>query len=156
VACEHGLNAKYLNILWKSLHETNGSQLLDDFRARWKVAKSGDAPALAAEIAAWQKSLWTFSSVGLIGRVGGPKAWMEPIDPLTTKHDIKFKMPDARDGGDVTLSLVAGDAGDGNENDFVVWQSPRLVTPGRPDLLLRDLRDVARSLKSHRTQLFGS
>ena len=36
--------------------------------------------------------------------------------------------------------LVAGDAGDGNEHDFVVWERPRLVAPGRPDLLLRDVR----------------
>ena len=39
---------------------------------------------------------------------------------------------------------MAGDAGDGNEHDFVVWEQPRLVAPGRPDLLLRDVRDVAR------------
>ena len=156
VAREHGLNAKYLGILWKSLNGTNQSQLLDEFRARWRTAKPADAPALAADIAAWQKSLWTFSSVGLIGRVGGPKAWMEPIEPLTTKHEIKFKIPESPDGGDVTISLVASDAGDGNENDFVVWQSPRLVAPGRSDLLLRDIRGVSKALKSHRAQLFSS
>ena len=69
---------------------------------------------------------------------------MEPINPLTTKQDFKFKIPDSPDGEDVTISLVATDAGDGNESDFVVWQAPRLVAPGRPDLLLRDIRNVAR------------
>ena len=59
-------------------------------------------------------------------------------------------------GGEVTLSLVAGDAGDGNEHDFVVWEQPRLVAPGRPDLLLRDVRDVARQLASLRERAFGS
>jgi hypothetical protein len=155
-ARERRLNAKYLGILWNSLNESNHSQLLDEFRARWRAAMPADAPALSADIAAWQKSLWTFSSVGLIGRIGGPKAWMEPIEPLTTKHEIKFKVPESPDGGDVTISLVASDAGDGNENDFVVWQSPRLVAPGRPDMLLRDIRCVSRALKSHRAQLFAS
>ena len=36
-----------------------------------------DAAALVAEIAEWQKALWKFSSVGHIGKVDGPKAWME-------------------------------------------------------------------------------
>ncbi len=47
-------------------------------------------------------------------------------------------------GDSVTLSLVAGDVGDGNEHDFVIIQQPRLVAPGRPDLLLRDVRRVSR------------
>ena len=36
--------------------------------------------------------------------------------------------------------MVAGDAGDGNEHDFAVWERPRLVAPGRPDLLLKDVQ----------------
>ncbi len=154
VAQEHGLNAKYLGILWNSLIGTEPSILLDDIRARWRAAKPDDAPALAAEITAWQKSLWTFSNVGLIGRAGGPKGWMEPISPLATKQDIRFKIPDSPNSEDVVISLVATDAGDGNQNDFVVWQSPRLVAPGRPDLLLRDVRRIAREINSRRTQLF--
>ena len=31
-------------------------------------------------------------------------------------------------------------------NDFVVWQQPRLVIPGRPDLLLRDVREFVRDV----------
>ena len=54
------------------------------------------------------------------------------------------------DGQEVTVSLVAADAGDGNEHDFVVWQQPRLVAPGRPDLLLRDVREVSRELAADR------
>ena len=103
--------------------------------------------ALAAEIARWQKALWRFTSVGHIGKVGGPKAWMEPVTPIVARQELRLKMPAAA-GGEVTLYLVAGDAGDGNEHDFVVWEQPRLVAPGRPDLLLRDVRDVARQLAS--------
>jgi hypothetical protein len=155
-ARDHKLNAKYFGILWTSLTGKNPSLVLDDFRAQWRKAKPADAPALAANVAAWQKSLWTFSSVGLIGRKDGPKRWMEPINPLTTKQDFKFKIPDSPDGSDVTISLVATDAGDGNDSDFVVWQQPRLVAPGRPDLLLRDVRGVASKLTARRTELFAS
>ncbi len=138
-AIEHDLNAKYLGILWVSLNENNPSQLLDDLRSRWRAAKPADAAALANHIAAWQKSLWTFSSVGLIGRVGGPKRWMEPVNPLATTQEIKFKLPESPEGKDVTISLVATDAGDGSESDYVVWRFPRLVAEGQPDLLLRDV-----------------
>src|SRR5882757_8003173 len=155
-ARDHKLNAKYFGILWASLTGKNPSLLLDDFRAQWRKAKPADAPALAANVAAWQKSLWSFASVGLIGRKDGPKRWMEPIDPLTTKQDFKFKIPESSDSSDVTISLVATDAGDGNESDFVVWQQPRLVAPGRPDSLLRDVREVASKLKSRRSQLFAT
>jgi hypothetical protein len=48
--------------------------------------------------------------------------------------------------GDVTLYLVASDAGDGNADDFIVWQRPRLIAPGRPELLLRDVRDFTREM----------
>ncbi|HEX4413313.1 MAG TPA: DUF1592 domain-containing protein, partial [Lacipirellulaceae bacterium] len=155
-AREHALNSKYFGILWKSLTTTEPSQLLDDVRARWRVAKPDAAAALAADIAVWQKSLWTFSNVGLIGRAGGPKGWMEPIDALATKQELRFKIPDSPADQDITISLVATDAGDGNKNDFVVWQAPRLVAPGRPDLLLRDVRRVAGEVDSRRFRLFAN
>ncbi len=156
VARERGLNAKYLGILWSSLAASEPSLLLNDFRARWRLAKPEDAPALAADIAAWQKGLWNFATVGLIGRAGGPQRWQEPVNPLTTKQEIKFKVPESPDAQDVTVSLIATDAGDGNEHDFVVWHSPRLVAPGRPDLLLRDVRGVAKEFVSRRTRVFGN
>ena len=52
--------------------------------------------------------------------------------------------------------MVATDAGDGNAHDFVVWQRPRLVAPGRPELLLRDVREVIRTLTDRRDQAFAS
>jgi hypothetical protein len=156
VASEHKLNAKYLGILWANLTDTKPSLLLDDVRARWRAAEPKDAPALGDYLAEWQKSLWRFSSVGLIGRIGGPTRWMEPINRLTAKQDIKFKIPDSTDGSDVVISLVATDVGDGNKSDFVVWQAPRLVSPGKPDLLLRDVREVARGLAVRREQVFAN
>src|SRR5258706_1164326 len=155
-ARERGLSPKYLAALLKVLNSKEPSLLLDPVRARWRNAKSGEGGALATEIAQWQKALWKFSSVGHIGKAGGPKAWMEPISPLTSKQEVRLKIPPSADGKEVTLYLVAGDAGDGNENDFVVWQQPRLVAPGRPNLLLRDLRDVSRDLALRRERIFAT
>jgi hypothetical protein len=155
-AREHGLNAKYLGLLWSTLNDSKSSLVLDDLRTRWAGAKPNDAAALAAFVEAWQKSLFKFSTVGHIGKVGGPKRWLEPVGPLVARHDVRFKIPAPADGQDVTLSLVATDAGDGNEHDFVVWQQPRLVAPGRPDLLLRDVRSVVESLSARRAQMLAS
>jgi Protein of unknown function (DUF1592)/Protein of unknown function (DUF1588)/Protein of unknown function (DUF1587)/Protein of unknown function (DUF1585)/Protein of unknown function (DUF1595)/Planctomycete cytochrome C len=155
VAAERGLNAKYLGTLWRSLTNPSPSLLLGGLQARWKTARIEDVPALVSEISAWQKGLWKFSSVGHIGKVGGPKAWMEPVSPLVASREIRFKVPPSTDGKDVTLSLVASDAGDGNEQDFVVWRQPRLVAPGRPDLPLRDVRRMARELTTRRERLFA-
>ncbi|HWY87424.1 MAG TPA: DUF1587 domain-containing protein, partial [Gemmataceae bacterium] len=154
VAKERGLSAKYLGLIWQRLNERESSLLLDDVRARWRAAQPEDAPALAAEISKWQKALWTFNSVGHIGKLGGPKAWMEPVLPLLATQTIRFKVP-VTAGDEVALYLVATDAGDGNDHDFVVWQQPKFVAPGRPDLLLKDVRDASRELSALRTDVFG-
>src|SRR4029077_17087318 len=87
VARERELNAKYLGILWKSLTSSEPSLLLDGLRARWRAAKPADAVVLAADIAAWQRGLWRFATVGHIGKVGGPKRWLEPVDPLIVRQE---------------------------------------------------------------------
>ncbi|MCY3778152.1 MAG: DUF1592 domain-containing protein [Candidatus Aminicenantes bacterium] len=150
VARERGLSAKYLDTLWTRLAAPESTLLLNDLRAAWKTAGPEDASFLADRIRAWQKGLWTFGPVGLIGRKGGPSRWMEPVNPLVTEKKVCFSLPqfaDGREPEDFVFSLVAGDAGDGNDNDFVVWQEPRLVAHGRPDILLRDVRRLARSLE---------
>jgi hypothetical protein len=145
VARDRGLNARYLGILWSSLSGSESSLLLDGVRRRWRAAKPDDAAAIAAEIGQWQKGLWKFATVGHIGKVGGPTRWLEPVSPLVVQQEIRLKIPATPDGRDVTVSLVATDAGDGNEHDYVVWQQPRLVAAGRPDVLLRDVRAEAAS-----------
>ena len=47
----------------------------------------------AEEIARWQSRLWKFNSVGHIGKVGGPKSWMEPVSPLLTRQDFRLLVP---------------------------------------------------------------
>jgi hypothetical protein len=155
VARERSLNAKYLGTLWTSLNSPEPSLLLDGVRARWRAAGPDDAAPLAAEIVAWQKGLWRFATVGHIGKVGGPKAWQEPVSPLAASQELRFKIPPLAAEQDVTLSLVVSDAGDGNEHDFLVWRQPRLIAPGLPDLLLRDVREVTRDLLASRERLFA-
>ena len=154
VARDRRLNAKYLTTLWASLTGSNQSLLLDDLRTRWRRARPQDAADLFAHVAAWQQGLWRFGPVGLIGRKGGPSRWMEPVTPLKTEQTLSFIIPKSGEGkpeAEVVLSLVSGDAGDGNDQDFVVWQQPRLVAEGHPDILLRDLRSVAHSSGKVRT-----
>jgi len=143
-----GLSAKYLQSLRAMLNNKQPNLLLDPIRARWLSAKPGDASALAKDISQWQHALWKFNSVGHIGKKNGPAAWMEPLTPLQSKQEVRFKIPAT--GQDVTLHLSASDAGDGNKGDFVIWEQPRLVAPGQPPLLLRDLRDVSRELSARR------
>ncbi|MFN0056144.1 MAG: DUF1592 domain-containing protein [Planctomycetales bacterium] len=154
-ARKHGLNAKYLGFLWNSLTSREPSLILDGLRGRWKAATPEDLPALVAEVSAWQKGLWRFATVGHIGKVGGPKSWLEPVSPLISRQEVRFKIPAPAEGEPVTLSLVATDAGDGSDHDFVLWQQPRLVAPGRPDLLLRDVRQVVRDLTARRERAFA-
>lgn len=156
VARAQGLSPKYLGMLMNALNRTEPSLLLDPVRARWRTAKLDNAAALVRYITQWQRTLWKFSSVGHIGKTGGPKAWMEPASPLTTKQEVRLKLPAAPEGKDVTLYLVAGDAGDGNEHDFVTWQQPRLAAPGRADVLLRDVREVTRDLTERREKVFAA
>ncbi|HVW39076.1 MAG TPA: DUF1592 domain-containing protein, partial [Pirellulales bacterium] len=156
VARQHGLSPKYLNLLCETLNSQEPSLLLDRIREPWRSATPPDAAAIAGDITRWQKALWKFGSVGHIGKVGGPKAWQEPVTPLVARQEIRLKLPPAAEGQGVTLFLAAGDAGDGNEHDFVVWEHPRLVAPGRPDLLLRDVRDATRQLAQHRKRVFAA
>ncbi|HEY0456871.1 MAG TPA: DUF1592 domain-containing protein [Verrucomicrobiae bacterium] len=156
IAHERGLSPKYLRTLYAVLTSAEPSLLIEPIRARWRATKQSDAATLVPEIAQWQKALWKFSSVGHIGKVGGPKAWMEPVSPVAAKQELRLKIPVSADAKEVTLYLVASDAGDGNEHDFVVWQRPRLVAPGRPDLLLRDIREIARDLNERRESIFSN
>ena len=155
-ASERGLSAKYLGTLVKVLSGGEASPLLDGLRARWRVAKPDNVPAMIAEIGEWQKTLWKFSSVGHIGKVGGPKAWMEPVTPLVGQQELRVKLAPPANGNDVTIYLTADDAGDGAAGDFVLWKEPKLSIPGRPAILLRDLRGFVGELTARRERIFAA
>jgi hypothetical protein len=115
--------------------------LFDAFRTKWR-----EGQLTAEEIEDWQRYLWRFGNIGHIGKAGGPKTWMEPVTPLMSQQEFRMKLAAPADGRDVTIYLSAGDAGDGNEHDLAVWENARLVKPGRPDLLMKDLRSIVRQL----------
>ena len=141
-AAQHGLSPKYLGLLLDYLTRNGHSVLGEGIRESWRKTTPATIPALAGEIADWQQSLWKFSSVGHIGKAGGPKAWMEPVNPLTARQEFSLKLDQAAVDGDLVVYLSCGDAGDGAEGDVVVWQEPRLVLRDGPPLLLRDLRSL--------------
>jgi hypothetical protein len=151
-----GLSAKYLAALRAVLAGTRPNLLLDPIRARWRTAKPGDETALAGEISQWQHALWKFNSVGHIGKRDGPKSWMEPLTPIDSKQELRFKFPAEGAAREFTLYFSASDAGDGNTGDFVVWEQPRLVAPGRPTILLRDVRELSRELSARRDQTLAA
>jgi hypothetical protein len=158
VAAESELSRKFLGILWRVLEEdATPSLLLDGLRQSWRQTQPGGGAALAESIVPWQRALWRFSSVGHVGKVGGPKAWMEPVSPLAERTEVRLKFGDNEIAGkdEVVLYLGVGDAGDGATGDVAVWQNPRLVTPGRPDIPLKDLRRVAEEAQSRRERILA-
>lgn len=147
-ASSEGLSAKYLGILRDALTSTKPNVLLDPLRAKFREQK-----LTAADIEPWQKVLWRFANVGHIGKENGPKSWQEPVTPLVAQQELRVKLDS---GHDTTLYLSTGDAGGGSASDEVVWENPRLVAPGRPDLPINDLPALVKHLESERTKLIAS
>ncbi len=155
VASEHSLNAKYFGTLWSALNDTTPSLVLDQLRAQWRDARPGDVAALAGTIRQWQQALWVFTSVGHIGKRDGPKAWQMPVTPLATAREVRLKLPTSSTNT-VTVYLVTSDGGDGSDHDFAVWDNPRLVAPGRPDLPLRDVRAAMETFAGYQEKVASS
>lgn len=139
VAAERSLNAKYFATLWQALAgERKVLPLIDDLRQRWASATPDEAPQLLAEIAEMQAILWKYNSVGHIGRDGQPVTWMEPISPITTEREFNRQLTPGS-SEEVSLVLVASDAGDGRDQDYLVWKNPRLGRANGPDIPLQKL-----------------
>ena len=151
VAKQNELSPKYLGLLVGLLKAARPSPLLDGLRVEWR---SGEIDAMIAEIGRWQSTLWKFSSVGHIGKVGGPKAWMEPVDPVVDRQDFRVKLAAPPNGNEVTVYLVAHDAGDGQAGDYAVWREPKIEIAGRKPVLLRDLRAFVDDLVARRARVF--
>jgi Protein of unknown function (DUF1592)/Protein of unknown function (DUF1588)/Protein of unknown function (DUF1587)/Protein of unknown function (DUF1585)/Protein of unknown function (DUF1595)/Planctomycete cytochrome C len=145
------LSPKYLATLRAALGPGNPSPLFDNLRAKYAAKNLS-----AADIAAWQKPLWKLNSIGHLGKVDGPKSWMEPVSPLVASQEVRQKLNPPADGGDLTVYFSAGDAGDGNTEDFAVWENVRLVAPERPDILLRNLPAVLHRLSKRRADISTS
>lgn len=148
IADDRNLNAKYLGLLWAMLHDPQPSLILDSLRAKWRTGE-----ITVADIEPWQQSLWRFTNIGHLGKVGGPKSWMEPVSPLASQQEFRIKLAVPADGRDLVLYLSADDVGDGNDHDFALWENGRIVSEGRPDLLLKDLRGVVHQLLKRRDSI---
>jgi len=142
------LSPKYLQILREALTSTKASVLLDPLRAKFREKK-----LTAADIEPWQQVLWRFANVGHIGKENGPKAWQEPVTPLVPKHEMRVKLAST---SDVTLYLTTTDSGDGSNGDEVIWENPRLVAPGRPDLPINGLPALVKHLEAQRAKIIAS
>ncbi|HVJ66717.1 MAG TPA: DUF1587 domain-containing protein, partial [Caulifigura sp.] len=166
VAADSSLNAKYMASLWAMLNadpsRDRPSVLLDGLRKQWQeLGAASDAATqkarltqLVEQIARTQRGLFRFATIGHIGKLGGPKGWMETLSPLATRVEVRTPVTSSKTAGSgVVLSVT--DAGDGNEEDLVVWERPRLVAQGRPDILLRDLRSVSARLADGRQRLLA-
>ncbi|WP_218933160.1 DUF1592 domain-containing protein [Roseimaritima multifibrata] len=145
VARDDNLNAKYLGLLWEMLDDQQPSLLFDSLRAKWRNGK-----LTVADIEPWQHSLWRFTNIGHLGKAGGPKAWMEPVTPLASQQEFRMKLAAPADGGDIVIYLSADDAGDGNQHDFALWENGRIVSAGKPDVPLKDLRGLVHQLTIRR------
>ncbi len=163
LASQHHLNARYLAKLFDVLSgkaaESN-SLLVGQFRDRWMTAKPDDVASLGSGLDGWRRALWKFNPIGHIGRrlgrKDGPQSWMEPVSPLVTRQDFRIKLSPSEGQKSLTLYLAAADAGDGNEQDFVLWENPRLVAAGRPDLSLRDVRVFVSELTRKRDEIYST
>lgn len=141
------LSPKYLSILQTALEQSNRSILLDRLREKYRAKQ-----LTAADVEPWQKVLWRFTTVGHIGKLNGPKAWQEPVTPLVARQELRLKVDGNRDQ---TIYLVASDAGDGGDGDDVVWENPRLVVKGRPDLPVQSVPELLKHLESQRTKILA-
>ncbi|MFP6874623.1 MAG: DUF1592 domain-containing protein [Verrucomicrobiales bacterium] len=160
VAQERNLNVKYLGMLWMTLSADKVAEgtILGDLQSRWRATKSGDPGNLVAEIEQAQKKMWKFNSIGHMGREGGPPRWMEAVGVRTlvaSRQDLKWKLPAAADGKDIVFYLATGDAGDGNDHDYVVWKNLRLEGGGRPSLPLRDVAGLQQRIDGQRLNMLG-
>ncbi|MCB1208166.1 MAG: DUF1592 domain-containing protein, partial [Verrucomicrobiales bacterium] len=143
-----GLSPKYLATLRSALTSDKPSLLLEGLRKKFRAGT-----LTAADIEPWQKSLWRFASVGHIGKANGPKAWQEPVTPLVSKHEMRIKLDTNRD---TKIYLTTTDAGDGTDGDEVIWENPRLVATGRPDLPISDLPALVEHLQTQRTKIIAT
>ena len=144
VASQASMSPKYLGILWNLFNGSDPSPILEILRDDWKTATPANVGTLVNTIRQWQVVLTAFKSVGHF------KPWQEAVNPLVESQAFRIKFPAQTTPKEVVLRLVTHDAGDGAEGDFLEWRRPRFEAPGRPVLLLRDLRDGLRGLNDKR------
>ena len=149
IAQKNQISRKYLTLLSKAILSSKDDIFLQPLHEAWQRSIEGqplndqEMNQLVQYVQNWQAALFRFTTVGHIGKKGGPSRWLEPVDPLASQLSIRQPLPAANDQGKIELSLVTNTAGDDGSNDFARWQNPRFAAPGRQPLLLRDLPRIA-------------
>lgn len=158
-ARSRNLSPKYLRVLWEHLSNGQSDQVSNlslkilQIRDVWKSASPDESEKVSNLIIAWQNQLWKFNVVGQIGRSNGPKSWQEPVNPIIKRKE--FRLPTPKNGtADVTLSLKSEAVFSENES-WTNWIRPRLTGGGKPDLLLRDLKDLVANGESLRNKMLA-
>jgi hypothetical protein len=135
IAVEENLNPYYLAHLAQLLSAEKPTLLLAKVQSQLKTAAVEDAGSIVDGIKNRQDQLFELKPIGQMFTKG-----LLPVDPLVESQTFRVEMQPQVGSDVVTLSLVASDAADGNEGDFVVWKNPRFESPGTTPLLLRDVR----------------
>ena len=116
------LSERYTERLHDAILNPNPSVLIAEFKSRFQTASDSDLLAVSEWIQSWQRALWYFGKVGHIGKRDGPRKWQNAILPIATKQRLELPLKPANDPStNITLRLVAHDAGDGSDGDKVVW-----------------------------------
>ena len=146
---DDSLNEKYLGLLRAALEaENESSLLLDPLREKFRAKELAES-----DIEQWQRVLWRFAQVGQIGKQNSSKSWLEPIAPFATQSEMRVKLTGERD---VTLFLTTTPAGDGSEGDQVIWENPRLVSPGAPDFPIAALPALVEHLEKEKARIIAT
>ena len=160
VAHGEGLSPKYLKTLADVLQTNTApenaksqSPLINELARQWQAAvEKQSTDELESWISQWQKSLWKFSSVGHIGKLNGPKAWQEPLDPLVTSLALKT----AIQADTEQLHIAIHNAGDSDQGDNVVLWNPRFIRSGEPDVSLADALSLDNRWKEFSERVAGT
>ncbi|MCA9126277.1 MAG: DUF1592 domain-containing protein [Planctomycetales bacterium] len=156
IAQAAALNERYLQFLWNVLNNASDQPILSTLHAEFKGASANSTKRLIQLIIEWQSALWHFSSVGHIGKQGGPTAWQEPTSPLNKQVELRLPLNTAKEQQVVSVFLSVNNAGDGDQDDFAIWENLRLVAPGRQDLPIRELQSFWAEIGLRKQQVIDS
>ena len=156
LAAANQMSPKYLALLRDALRGTEPNLFLDPLRAGWQRALAGNEVSaaeldqLANYVRQWQAALFRFTTVGHIGKVGGPTRWLESTDPLAARATLRFPLPAPDSQGNVKFSLLTSTAGDNGFADYARWENARLIAAGKRELPLQQLAAIAVALQKRR------
>lgn len=151
-AASRPLSPVYLEEIRRFLREDDQpSFLLRRLRDRWLTAGEGDVAAIVSDVATWQQVLWKLNTIGHIGRKGGPPSWLQAVNPVTASQNFQF--PVTASGEQVVIRLSAGDAGDGNDDDWVRFVHPRFEAAGKAPITLRDAAGMSATMTKFRRKM---